>query len=394
MPPTYITGMGIITSIGNNVEENLTSIRQEKSGIHRLELLDTVHKDSFVAGEIDLTNDSLSQLAGLAPNHYPRTTILGMVASKEALEHAGIADVNEVPTGLVVGSTLGGMDKTERYYRNLVEHNDFIRTHNCGYSTEAIADFLDIRGFITTLSTACSSAANAILYGSMLIENGVLDRVVVGGMDALTKFTLNGFNSLLILDQDPCKPFDNNRKGLNLGEGAGFMVLESEKALSKAQKEPICKLKGYANSNDAYHQTASSPEGYGLYLSITEALKQGGLSPGQIDYINIHGTGTPNNDLTEGIALKKVFGDELPKFSSTKSMVGHTLGAAGGIEAVYSILALKEGIIPPNLNFHQPIEELDLWPVTNLMEHVSLDHVLTNSFGFGGNDTTLIFSKK
>ncbi len=251
---------------------------------------------------------------------------------------------------------------------------------------------LKIYDYRATISTACSSAANAIMHAARLIQQGIVDRAVVGGVDALSKFTLNGFNSLMILDKEHCKPFDENRKGLNLGEGAGFIVLDSKDAMEKSGKKATCLLAGYANANDAYHQTASSPTGEGAYLSMCNALNMSGLKAEDIDYINVHGTATDNNDLSEGTAIKRIFGDKIPFFSSTKAFTGHTLAAAAGIEAVFSILALENGVIFPNLNFDKVIPQLNLLPVTKLKKGLDIKNVLSNSFGFGGNNSTLIFS--
>jgi 3-oxoacyl-(acyl-carrier-protein) synthase len=267
-----------------------------------------------------------------------------------------------------------------------------IVNHDCGDSTERIAQYIGIKNFATTISTACSSSANSIMFGSELIKSGRFDRIIAGGTDAVTKFTLNGFNTLMILDRQPCRPFDDTRAGLTLGEGAAFVVLESEEAVRKAGKEILCELKGYGNANDAFHQTASSPDGNGAFLAMSKAMTLSGLQPGQIDYVNVHGTGTQNNDLSEGIALERLFGAQMPLFSSTKSFTGHTLGSAGAVEAVISILAIRHGIIWPNLNFTTPMKELRIQPVTKLMREVRINNVLSNSFGFGGNNSTLIFS--
>jgi 3-oxoacyl-[acyl-carrier-protein] synthase-1 len=246
---------------------------------------------------------------------------------------------------------------------------------------------------MTTISTACSSAANAIILGANLIKAGVVDAALVGGSECLTKFHLNGFNSLMILDKDICRPFDRDRQGLNLGEGAGYIVIESETSLNARGVKPICELSGYGNACDAFHQTASSPDGQGAYLAMMEALKSASLEPSDIDYINAHGTGTPNNDLSEGHAVMRVFGNNVPPISSTKSFTGHTTSASGGVESVISILAIVNDFIPANLGFSNRIEELDFSPVTHSVEGASLHHVLTNSFGFGGNDSSCIFSK-
>jgi len=264
--------------------------------------------------------------------------------------------------------------------------------HECGSMTETVADQLGISDFMTTISTACSSSANAIFYGARLIKNDILDVVIAGGADALTKFTLNGFNTLMILDKDLCKPFDEDREGLNLGEGAGYVVLVSDKVAQMLKKPVYCTLSGYNNSNDAYHQTASSPDGTGSYLAMKKALKKSGLKPSDIDYINLHGTGTPNNDSAEGTAVKRLFQPDFPPMSSTKSFTGHTLGASGGVEAVFSVLAIRHGLIYPNLRFETQMHEVPFEPETKFQKGKDIKHVMSNSFGFGGNCTSLIFS--
>jgi 3-oxoacyl-[acyl-carrier-protein] synthase-1 len=226
-----------------------------------------------------------------------------------------------------------------------------------------------------------------------LIHNDIVDIVIAGGTDALSRFTLNGFKSLMILDGKPCTPFDENRKGLNLGEGAGYVVLVSEKVLKTEGLTALAVLSGYANANDAYHQTASSPEGNGNYQAMKGSLDMAGLKPSQIDYVNVHGTGTPNNDVSEGTAMMRIFGDVKPVFSSTKAYTGHTLAASGGIEAVLSVLALQYGLIFPNLRFTTQMKEHNFAPQTSLKEGAKIDHVLSNSFGFGGNCSSVIFSK-
>lgn len=386
-----VSGIGVISAIGNNKAENLASLKSGKTGIGAICQLKTVHKDLFKVGEIKLSNEELMSYAGLDSNnfkYYTRTSLLAIIAAKEALEDSELK-VSE-RTGLISATTVGGMDKTELQISDDAA-TDYITTHPCGDSTNKICKYLGITGYRTTVSTACSSGTNAIIHGIKLIQAGILDQVIVGGVDSLSKFTLNGFNSLMILDTDFCKPFDQDRKGLNLGEGAGFIVIESEESAQKRGKKAICKISGFANTNDAYHQTASSPEGEGAYNAMKDAIQMSGLNLDQIDYINVHGTGTNNNDLSEGTAMKRIFGDNVPKFSSTKAYTGHTLGAAAGIEAVFSVMSIQNGIIYPNLNFTTPIEGINLVPQTEV-ELMNVEHVLSNSFGFGGNNSSIIFS--
>lgn len=385
----------MISAIGNNVPESFLSLSQSKTGIAKINHLTTRYKDEFLAGEIKLSN---SDLVDLVKDNNPalnRNSYIAMLAAKEAVINSGIDTKDGLRTGVISSTTVAGMGKTELYYKELFEkddHLDVLDTHDCGDSTERIADYLGNVDYVTTISTACSSAANAIMLGCRMIKHGQLDRVVVGGVDALSKFTFNGFNTLMILDREWCKPFDENRKGLNLGEGAAFVVIEGENALNLRKGKPLAEVVGYANANDAYHQTASSPEGYGATLAITQALAMSGLNPADIDYINMHGTGTPNNDLSESMATKAVFGNDVPKFSSTKAFTGHTLAAAASIEAVISVLSLQNSMIFPNLNFTTPIADMNLIPETKLV-NTPLNIILSNSFGFGGNCSSLLFKK-
>ena len=388
--------MGIISAIGDTVDQNYDSLIHLKNGISRVENIDTIHRDAIKVGEIKKTNQELANYLNLPSGHnFPRTSMLGVIAARQAVKNAGILDINELRTGLVSATSVGGMDTTEKHFfdfKNNPETHKYILSHDPGDSSHKIADALGLKGFVTTISTACSSAANAMMLGARMISAGELDRVIVGGTDALAKFTINGFKTLMILSDEDNTPFDNHRKGLNLGEAAAYLVLESEEVIRKENKKVLAYLSGYGNANDAFHQTASSENGEGATLAMQKALKVSGLNPEDIDYINVHGTATGNNDLSEGRAMVNVFGEKVPDFSSTKPYTGHTLAAAGAIEAVYSILALQNGVVFPNLNFKTPMAEFNLIPQTSLKKK-EIRHVLSNSFGFGGNCSTLIFSK-
>lgn len=395
----FITGIGIISSIGDNVGETLFSLINGKSGIGKNTLIDTVYKNLIPVAEVHKDDHELAGILGINDiREYTRTSLLGMIAAKEALSDAGITDINHAKTGLISSTSVGGMHRSEVFYKDFLNDHSKGRLiniihHECGDSTEKIADLLGVKDFVSTVSTACSSSANSIMTGARLIRNGKLDRVIAGGTDSLTLFTINGFNSLMILDKNKCRPFDDTRSGLNLGEGAGFVVLMSEESVMKSGKKPYCELKGYGNACDAYHQTASSPEGNGAYLAMKKALDMSLLKETDIDYVNVHGTGTQNNDLSEGNAMLRLFNGKIPPFSSTKSFTGHTLGASGGVEAVISVLAIRDSLLFPNLQFTTPIKELDMTPITALQRNVAVNHVLSNSFGFGGNNSSLIFSK-
>jgi len=371
----------------------------EQTGIGNITLFPTIHQGKLPMAEVKKSSEQLLEILGLSEKcKFTRTALLGMMAAKEALVSAKIHEMSSHRTGLISATTVGGMDRSENFYPEFLSNPgkgrliDIVH-HDCADSTECIADCTGIRDFVTTISTACSSSANAIMHGAQLIKAGMLDRVVCGGTDSVTRFTLNGFNTLMILDKNGCRPFDENRAGLTIGEGAAFLVMESEETMQKEGKIPLAELIGYGNANDAYHQTASSPEGTGASMAMQKALDLSGLPSSAIDYINVHGTGTQNNDLSEGIAMEKVFGDRVPFFSSTKAFTGHTLGAAGAIEAIISILSIRHRCIFPNLNWSTPMKELKISPVSKLMKEANINTVLSNSFGFGGNNSTLIFSK-
>lgn len=384
-----VTGIGIISAAGKDVDSTLNTLRAERSGIvDRPSHLNTCHH--LPVGEVAENNAALCAGLGLE-GVYSRTALLGMTAAAEALADAG----GKCPgTALVSATSVGGMDLTERFFEEF--RNDdrrgklrLVAHHDCADSTLSIARHCGIDGFTTTLSTACSSAANALITATRLLRCGVANRVVAGGTDALCRFTLNGFRTLQILDTEPCRPFDASRAGLNLGEGAAYLVLEREE---NASRKPYCYLSGFANANDAYHQTASSPDGEGDYLSMKGAIASAHLSPQDIDYINVHGTGTPNNDLAEGVAMQRLFGERIPLFSSTKAVTGHTLAATGAIEAVFSALMLHHGEIYPNLRFKEADPKTHLSPLTRYLR-MPLRNVLSNSFGFGGNCASLLFTR-
>ncbi|WP_184547678.1 beta-ketoacyl-[acyl-carrier-protein] synthase family protein [Mucilaginibacter sp. FT3.2] len=393
----FVAGAGVISGIGNNTAECLNALQNSRAGIGKIKYLATAHKDIFPVAEVKLSNDELAKLSGFGPD-ISRTAMLSLVAAREAKNSAGIENFASLRTGFISANTVGGMDKTEDFFAQFMARSTKgklrnVVNHECGKVTELVADELGIRNYVSTVSTACSSSANAIMYGARLIKNNILDVVIAGGTDALTRFTLNGFNTLMILDNQYCQPFDANRRGLNLGEGAGYITLVSERVAAGLKTELLCTLSGYCNANDAYHQTASSPDGTGSFMAMEGALKMGGLKPSDIGYINLHGTGTQNNDNSEGTAIKRLFEPHYPKMSSTKSFTGHTLGASAGIEAVFSALSVQQGLIYPNLRFETKIEELPFAPETNFTKQAGLNHVLSNSFGFGGNCSSLLFSK-
>jgi 3-oxoacyl-[acyl-carrier-protein] synthase-1 len=395
----WIAGGGVICGIGNNLSECLTAFKHMEPGMAHMEYLHSVHRHTFPVVEVKASNATLAGWTGM-PEKISRTALLSRVAAQEAWNSTGLGDISQYRVGFVSANTVGGMDKTEDFFEDYLQdpskgHLSQVVHHECGAITELVADAMGIRHHISTISTACSSSANALMYGARLIRNNMVDVVIAGGTDALTRFTLNGFNTLMILDPAACRPFDDTRAGLNLGEGAGYVVLISDALAAElpASHQPWCRLSGYANANDAYHQTASSPDGTGNYLAMQGALEMSGIRPEDVDYINLHGTGTQNNDSAEGSAIARLFAPHYPPVSSTKSFTGHTLGASGGIEAVFSAWAVKEGVIYPNANFNKQMKGLPFSPVTKFSAGNQLQHVMSNSFGFGGNCSSLVFSK-
>ena len=405
-----ITGYGIVSAIGVGKAETLDALRHHRSGIAPVQYLDTVHRDMLV-GEVKLSFDELMARVGVpsdAEAPQSRTALIGRLALREALQQAGLTSPDDYATmALLSGTTVGGMDRTEIEASvsadGTIEHYNY----DCGTSTLDIARGFGQFAFVDTISTACSSATNAIAMGIEMVRQGLFERVVAGGSEGLSRLHLNGFNTLMILDSEPCRPFDAHRNGINLGEGAAYLVIESEASALRRGVRPLAVLSGYGNACDAYHQTASSPEGEGAVLAMQQALADAGLQPSDIAYINCHGTGTPNNDVSELTALHRVFGPQLPPFSSTKGFTGHTTSASGSIEAAFCLLALEHHFLPVNLNFCDPITpnssstpDIPVLPILDDQvlpqsggnEGVLAEGVLCNAFAFGGNDTSLILA--
>ena len=390
--PIYITGTGVVSAIGLGKAATLEALLNNRSGVGQLKYLKTEHKE-FPVGEVKLTDAKMRERLGIAQDAITtRTALMGMLALGEALDEARLNPDQLPKVGFISGTTVGGMDMSEQFYLDYLNgdaHKEYIAVYDCGSCSEMTAAHFGKFAFVTTLATACSSAANAVIQGANMIRCGKADIVVVGGSECITKYHLNGFNSLMILDTKPCRPFDATRSGLNLGEGAAYLVLESAESAKRRGVQPQALLSGYGNACDAFHQTASSPDGEGAFRAMKEAMELAGLQPADIDYINAHGTGTPNNDMSESQAMMRLFG-QVPPVSSTKPFTGHTTSASGSIEAVFCILALQHGFLPVNLNWSQPMDN-GIVPVAKF-EKKALKHVLCNAFGFGGNDSSLLIS--
>lgn len=383
-----ITGMGIICAIGNDKQSVCRSLQTGCSGIGEMKYLESMHKELPV-GEVKMSDAQMKQLLGIEEGRtIGRTSMMGAIAIREALAQAGIDELKGKKVALISGTTVGVMDITEKYIERMKNDpslNFLPHSNECGRSTVEMAELCGLENArICTISTACSSALNSIMLGAEMLKRGDADIVIAGGSEALSKFHLNGFNTLMILDSERCRPFDASRRGLNLGEGAAFVVLE------KNAENALAYVAGYGNRCDAFHQTASSENGEGAFLSMNEALESSGVKASEIDYVNAHGTGTPNNDISEGKALKRVFGEHLPPVSSTKSFTGHTTSASGSIETVISILAMQNDFIPANLGWSSS-DEGGIEPTLG-QSGVKLSNILCNSFGFGGNDSSMVIS--
>ena len=396
MNKVLVTGIGIVSAIGSDREENHTHLRTGKGGIGKTFFFDSRFAADHPFGEVKISTTELrDQLALADATGYTRTDYLALKAFREAVSDAGLSE-KEIAlwdTALISSSTVGGMCLTDKAYEDAnyhVQSSEFSESYSNGKHILRIVENYGIKGITDCINTACSSSANAILMGCRLIRSGKAKRVIVGGVDSLAKYTANGFNALQILSSEVCMPFDQKRSGLNLGEGAAFLVLESEEVVGN--KKVWAEVSGWGNSADAYHPSALSDEATGPKMAIMSALSCAGISGSDIGYVNAHGTATENNDVVELTGIKKALG-HLPQFNSTKSYTGHTLGAAGAIEAVFSILALSNNELYPSLNCDSPMPEAEQKMIRRYQNGISLNHVLSNSFGFAGNCSSLIFSK-
>lgn len=385
-----ITGMGIVCAIGNDVAQVRDSLLRGESGIRAIKYLDTCHSDIPV-GEVQLSNEQMKAMLGINDaKPLSRTSLMGAIAVRQAAAQAGISDMAGKRIALISGTTVGDLDVTEKYFEQMKTCDELLslpHSNECGTSTREIASMSGLdNAAVCTVSTACSAALNAIIVGCEMLRNNEADIVIAGGSESLSKFHLNGFNTLMILDRQRCRPFDDTRAGLNLGEGAAFVVLQ------KNAGNGLAYIAGYGNRCDAFHQTASSDNGEGAFLAMSDALGMAGLKPSDIQYVNAHGTGTPNNDQSESQALKRVFAGLSTEISSTKSFTGHTTSASGAIETVISVLSLQNGFTPANLGWSSPMPD-GIIPTLG-RTGLEIDNVMCNSFGFGGNDSSLILSRK
>ncbi|MBM4278042.1 MAG: beta-ketoacyl-[acyl-carrier-protein] synthase family protein [Deltaproteobacteria bacterium] len=393
-----ITGMGIFCSIGKSVDEFAQSLKEGCSGIGPVTLFDTSKYPSRIGAEV----------RGYQPEKYfkkrdlkrlSRTDQLGLIAAEEAVKDSGIDFYPPEEIGVCLGAGAGGMFEAETYHREILVKGksapSLILPFIPSFTTSRIAERFGFSGSKATITTACSSSATSIGYGADLIRKEEVKAVVCGGSDSLCELTFGGFNSLKAMDQSPCKPFDRKRAGMSLGEGAAILILEDLEGAMKRGAKIYAEFLGYGIGGEAHHITAPDPNGLVEARVMKEAMEEGGISADQVDHINAHGTGTPLNDKVESIAIKKVFGKRAYaiSISSIKSMVGHCLGSAGAIEAAASVLSIVYHFIPPTLHHQEGDEDCDLDYVPEKSREMSVNVVLSNSFAFGGNCTSLVFGR-
>jgi 3-oxoacyl-(acyl-carrier-protein) synthase len=367
----YVDGAGIISSLGSGAAATEKTLRENRSAIKPLRLFSLLHGSPLPVG----------QVAGLnQPSSLPRTHRLALLAAEQAMAHAGVP-----PDAVIIGTTTGGIATTEQLLRNHEHTKTLYRYHGLTTVAHALARALHCTGPVLTVSTACSSGIVAIAMGLAMLRGGMAETVLVGGVDSLSRLTYFGFHSLQLVDRDGCKPLDRKRKGMAVAEGAGMLLLTT-----KRPKNPIAELLGAGLSCDAYHPAAPHPEGRGAFMAMSGALADAGLQAEDIGYINLHGTGTVENDLAESKAVRRLFSVP-PPLSSIKGASGHSLAAAGALEAVVSAIAISKKILPANTGLQNVDPELGLTPLLEPLER-PVKAVLSNSFGFGGNNGSLVIA--
>jgi len=394
-----VTGIGLITAVGSTRESTWASLIEGRCGIGDVTLFDTAGYRSRCGAEI-----ASFDVSGLSPyerRRWSRSDQLAVVASAEALEDAGLDGhvLDRSRVGVLLGAGTGDLLRNEDYYFTLldrgIDHARPTRIHNHFTSspTDVVATRFGLEGLRTTVVSACSSSSIAIGYAADLIRAGRLDAAICGGSDALSRLTFSGFNALRLMDSSPCRPFDAGRAGMNIGEGAGMLLLEDWEAARARGASIYAELAGYSLTCEAFHATAPEPEGHAIASTIRQALETSGTTPDGVDHVNAHGTATPQNDRAEARGLQRVFGERARRLpvTSIKSMVGHCLGAAGAVEAAVAALTVARGVIPPTINHAETDGECAIDVVANTAREVPVRCVVSTSLAFGGNDAAIVF---
>ena len=403
-----ITGLGVVHSLGTDIETFWNAIKQGKSGIKTITKFDTSEFSTKVGAQID-DFDVTKFIDKKEAKRMDLFTQYAVAASKQAIEMSGIdfASIDPYRAGVIIGSGIGGIETLEDNCRTLFEKGAkrvspfFVPMMIANMASGQVAIKYGIKGYNACVVTACATANHSIGDAMRVIQNGYADVMITGGAEAsITPLSFAGFCSMKAMseNEDPAtasRPFDKNRDGFVMGEGAGILVLEEYEHAVKRGAKIIAELAGFGATCDAYHITAPDPEGAAGVKCLMLALEDAGVEPEKVDYINAHGTSTPLNDPLETKCIKKVFGEHASKLavSSTKSMTGHLLGAAGGIEAIITALAIHDSFLPPTINLKEADPECDLDYVPNEGRTKSIEYAISNSLGFGGHNGALVFKK-
>ena len=390
MRPVAVTGLGVVSPFGAGVKAYWEGLTGGVCAIRPLTLIDTEGFRCRIGAEVP---DSIGGSA-----RRSRADRFALAAAREALDDAGIGRADRADTALIVGAVGGGMLEAEAWYWQRargaaaapprVLASCFPSSH-----VDVVGSVLGIGGPRETVVTACSSGAASLAMAADLIADGVVSVALAGGVDALTRICFMGFNTLKLLDPSPCRPFDRDRRGMSIGEGAAFVVLESVERARARDARVYAELTGYGMSTDAFHVTSPHPQGEGMIRAMRAALEQARVTPADVGYANAHGTATPQNDRIEAHALRDVFGEGGLLVSSTKSMIGHTMAAAGTLEAVATVLALGHEIIPPTARLENTDPDIPFDCVPRVAREAAVEHAISNSFGFGGQNVTLVFRR-
>lgn len=402
-----VTGMGAVTPLGNGIEAFWNGIQCGKCGIRQITRYDASAQKVKLAAEVDI--DPKDHLSGSEVRNMDRFALYALVAGREALKDSGLAGPIADPDrcGTLISSGIGGLPSIVREQVKGQEKGFdrvspfFIPMSISNMAAGRLAIEAGFKGYCSCVVTACAGGANAVGDAMRMIRHGYADVMLCGGAESATiPLAMGGFTSMRALHEggDPSRasiPFDAERSGFVLGEGAGILILEEYEHAKRRGAKLYAELSGYGATCDAYHITAPDPSGYGAAMAMKLALEDAGIPPASVDYINAHGTSTELNDKTETAAIKKIFGEAASSIpvSSTKSMTGHMLGAAGGVEAIVCVLAIQDGFIPATIHYKVPDPECDLDVVPNFGRRAGLSHAMSNSLGFGGHNASLIFSK-
>ena len=386
--PVVVTGLGVMSPFGLGVDTYWDGLYSGTCGIRKISLIDTTGFACAIAAEVP------DPIPG--SQRRSRADRLALGAAREAIADAGLDRRDRTDMAVVVGAVGGGMLEAEDWYwaksRTGRESDPTpLRSVLPSSHAEVIGHALGLTGPRETVVAACSSGAAAIVLAADLVAEGIVPCAIAGGADALTRICYMGFNALKLLDVTACRPFDVDRKGMSIGEGAGFLVLENPARARARGARVYAELAGGTITSDAYHPTAPEPSGDGMTRAMRGALTQARLAPGDVQYVNAHGTATPQNDRVEARAILEVFGEGRVLVSSSKSMIGHTMAAAGGLEAVATVLALVHGAVPPTVHHERPSAEVAFDCVPGVARDVRVGAAISNSFGFGGQNVTLAF---